>query len=322
MRRAALTLAAALVALALAAIPRLSFAHGMTSAYLEIQEQAPGRALIRFVVPEKAPDVRPRFPQECRAEPGAGAILLLCDGPLAGRTIGIDGLGGRVTEAVVWASLSDGTTASRILSEGDPSWKIPARRSAAEIARAYVRLGAEHVLSGADHLLFLLLLVITLRRPRAVLLAETAFTLSHSVTFSLTALGLLTVSPLAAEACIALSLVLVALDVGRRETSARAGAAMALGFGLVHGLGFAGGLREIGVPDQGAAYALLGFGLGVEIAQVAFVLASLAAFAVMRRFVRRPKMLARVEVALAYAAGAIASFWLFERVAAVLNASS
>jgi hypothetical protein len=317
MRRAAFTFAVALVALVLA-IPRPSFAHGMTSAYLEIQEQAPGRALVRFVVPTKAPDVMPRFPESCRAEPKDGALLLACDGPLAGRTIGVDGLGGRVTEAVVWASLSDGTTASRILSTGDPAWKIPARRSAAEIARAYVRLGAEHVLSGADHLLFLLLLVITLRRPRAVLLAETAFTLSHSVTFSVTALGFLTVSPLAAEACIALSLVLVALDVGRARTSALAGAAMALAFGLVHGLGFAGGLREIGIPDRGAAHALLGFGLGVEIAQVAFVIAALVAV----RLLARTRALARVEVALAYAAGGLASFWLVERVVAVLNASS
>jgi hypothetical protein len=318
MRRAAFALAVALVALVLAALPRPSFAHGMTSAYLEIQEQAPGRALVRFVVPEKALDITPRFPESCRAERKDGALLLACDGPLAGQTIGVDGLGGRVTEAVVWASLCDGTTASRILSAGDASWRIPARRSGAEIARAYVRLGAEHVLSGADHLLFLLLLVLTLRRPRAVLLAETAFTLSHSVTFSITALGVLRVSPLAAEACIALSLVLVALDVGRGERPARSGAAMALVFGLVHGLGFAGGLREIGIPDRGAAYALLGFGLGVEIAQVAFVLLALVAM----RLLARSQARARVEVALAYAAGGLASFWLVERVVAVLNASS
>jgi hypothetical protein len=102
------------------------------------------------------------------------------------------------------------------------------------------------------------------------------------------------------------------------ETSTRAGAAMALAFGLVHGLGFAGGLREIGVPDRGAAYALLGFGLGVEIAQVAFVLVALVAV----RVLARTRARARVEVALAYAAGAVASFWLLERVAAVLNSSS
>jgi hypothetical protein len=93
---------------------------------------------------------------------------------------------------------------------------------------------------------------------------------------------------------------------------------MALLFGLAHGLGFAGGLREIGIPDQGAAYALLGFGLGVEIAQLAFVLVALVAVHLLARVRAR----ARIEIALAYAVGALASFWLVERVVAVLNASS
>src|SRR5205809_535397 len=118
------------------------------------------------------------------------------------------------------------------------------------VAVDYVRLGIAHILHGADHLLFLLALVLYVRRPRAVLVTETAFTLSHSLSFSAVALGWVHVFAPTAEACIALSLVLVALDVGRAHAerdAARQGAAIALVFGLVHGLGFAGALSEVGL---------------------------------------------------------------------------
>src|SRR6185503_15521615 len=159
----------------------------------------------------------------------------------------------------------------------------------------------------------LALLVLVLRRPRAVLLAETAFTLSHSLTFAATALGWLHVPSAWAEACIALSLVLLALDVERPGVpapSAMRGAAGALVFGLVHGLGFAGGLRELGLPDQAVLPALVGFGAGVELGQVAF----LALVLLLSSLASRLKVWPRLVLASGYAAGAVSSFWLLQRV--------
>jgi hypothetical protein len=178
-----------------------------------------------------------------------------------------------------------------------------------------VGLGLGHILSGPDHLLFLLLLVLALRRPGAVLLAETGFTLSHSLAFSATALGWVRVPPAPVEACIALSLLLLALEVepGGAALEPRRGAALALVFGLVHGLGFAGGLEAAGLPERAAAWALLGFGVGVELGQVAALALALLALALLR-----PGPRARLSWAGTWLAGALASYWLIARTATCL----
>jgi hypothetical protein len=249
------------------------------------------------------------------------AGTLACDGTTAGHALAVRGLGPVLGEAVVWVRYADGSTFSHLVTQYSPSWTLPTRASAWSVAGQYVRLGIEHILGGYDHLLFLVLLVLTLRSPRAVLLAETCFTLSHSVSFTATALGWVHVAPAPAEACIALSLVLVALDVGRgpaatsredaaRSRRARGIAGLAFLFGLVHGLGFAGGLREIGLPDRDVATALASFAAGVEIGQVAFLSAVLGCV----HFARRSAAWPRVELAGAYLGGAVSSFWVIERV--------
>jgi hypothetical protein len=328
--RVALAIAALACALCLAATAR---AHGMRSAYLELHEIAPGRVVARFALTARAPGVTPRFPPHCAVEADARApaaiatspgdspsiTRLACRAPLAGSRVTVDGLGPLITEASVLVLFADGSSASALLTSDAPSWEIaPAAGARATLGR-YVSLGVSHILLGADHLLFLLLLVLTLGRVRGVLLAEAAFTVSHSLSFTATALGLVRVSPLAAEACIALSLLLVALDVGRssRRMTDRAAASLAFVFGLVHGLGFAGGLREIGLPDDHAAWALAGFGCGVELGQLAFLGVALLAF----HLVTRAGWRARVSELLARAIGGIASYWLIERVLACLHAA-
>ncbi len=324
MKRALVVL---LATLALLAPARLARAHGMLSAYLEITEQDGGTLLVRLRSAVPGVTLSPILPRGCRvtepAKPEATDIGLVhtlvahCPGALAGQDVGIRGLGRGIPDAVVWLTRADGSVQTRLLTARAPRFTVPAPESGTAIARQYVGLGVRHIASGADHLLFLLLLVLTLRRLRSVLFAETAFTLSHSVSFSATALGWVHVAPEAAEACIALSLVLVALDLGRagaRRPGPREGALIALVFGLVHGLGFAGGLREIGIPDAHIAAALVGFGGGVEIGQVAFVLAVLGVMALLRQ-----RWLERVEIAVAYVAGSIATFWLVARLLLVLH---
>jgi hydrogenase/urease accessory protein HupE len=241
-----------------------------------------------------------------------GTVTFRCDGPLDGRRIVVTGLGPLVTEAVVRVLRPDGVVRSHVVTPDAPAWVIPSLQSWTAVALDYVRLGIAHILHGTDHLLFLLALVLYVRRPRAVLVTETAFTLSHSLSFSAVALGWVHVFAPAAEACIALSLVLIALDVGSARAERDAawqGPAIALVFGLVHGLGFAGGLSEVGLPERAVASALVGFGLGVEIGQVAFIVALLLALASLRRVAAVP----RIALAGSYLVGVTGSYWLFQR---------
>jgi hypothetical protein len=157
-----------------------------------------------------------------------------------------------------------------------------------------------------------LAMVLYVRRPRDVFLTETAFTCSHTVSFSAVALGWIHAYAPAAEACIALSLILVALDVGDPHAERRAawqGPAIALLFGLVHGLGFAGALSEVGLPDHAVATALVGFGLGVETGQVAFILVVMLGLAALARTTLVP----RVVLAGSYLVGITGSYWLWQR---------
>jgi hypothetical protein len=306
--------AAALILLAVVATPSAS-AHGMRSAYVQITETDAGRAevLVRTSVP--GAHVEARFAAPCRSTDGeaaSGVAVVDCKGELVGKSVSIDGLGPLVTEAVVWVAFRDGTTASHLLTRDAPRWELPGTARPMEVARQYVRLGIHHILTGGDHLLFLLALVLCLRRPRAVLAAETAFTFSHSLSFSAATLGWVHVSPRAAEACIALSLVMMAADIrtrGEASSSSMHGALLALVFGLVHGLGFAGGLSEIGVPDRGIPVALASFAVGVEIGQVAFLALVLGVVLV----VARTRALPRLSLAGAYVVGGVGAFWLIER---------
>jgi hydrogenase/urease accessory protein HupE len=303
------------------ALPSRADAHAMRSVLVEIEERGPGRASVhlRSSVPEAPIAVALEgctlaFDDDAAEAPAAAADRVAAascsDGALAGHAVSARGLGPVLSEAVVWIRQADGTTASHLLSRDEPSWTLPTRGGAVGVARQYVSLGVAHILTGWDHLLFLVLLVLTLRRPRAVLLAETAFTASHAISFTATALGWIHVSPPAAETCIALSLVLVALDVGSGERPrALAGAGLAFVFGLVHGLGFAGGLSEVGLPDRDVGVALLGFASGVEIGQVAF----LAVVLFVVHFAERLRAWPRVAIAGAYASGGLATSWLIER---------
>jgi len=315
----------ALLLLLLATLAAPASAHGMRTAYAEIVEVQPGRATVHLRTTAPDPTLVVEAGPGCSLEPSGDstslfdrAWLLDCPGALAGHALTVRGLGPVFSDVVVWTSFVDGTTSSRIVRTAEPTFELRSVASGWLVARQYVRLGVGHILTGYDHLLFLLLLVLLLRRARSVLLAETAFTLSHSVSFSATALGWLRVSSMAAEACIALSLVLLAADVRVRGTpaGARRGAWMALVFGLVHGLGFAGGLREIGLPERAVAPALLSFGAGVEIGQVAFLGLVLGALHLVRGWSHLP----RFKLATVYAAGSVSAYWLLERTIACLAA--
>jgi hypothetical protein len=290
-----------------------AFAHGMRSAYLEIDVLDGERATMSLRSSLDTTGLTLVPPAGCSSEGDAALARLTCPGGFAGRAIRVDGIGPLTSEVVVRVVDQDGAH-SHLLTADAPEWPWP--RNGGAVLGSYVRIGLAHIFTGVDHLLFLVALAMALRRLRAVLWAETAFTASHTLSFTASALGWVHVASAAAEACIALSLVLIALDAataslrGQPVASLRATAALAFAFGLVHGLGFAGGLAEIGLPDRAIGMALVGFAAGVELGQVIFLLAFVALLMLLS---------ARPRLVLSYAVGCAGAFLLFQRVAILLQ---
>jgi hypothetical protein len=168
-------------------------------------------------------------------------------------------------------------------------------------------------------LLFVLALLFLVRGGKRIVLTITAFTVAHSITLAAATLGVVNLPGPPVEATIALSIVFLAREMavtvhGGAGLTARYPWLVAFVFGLLHGLGFAGVLAEIGLPQHAIPTALLCFNIGVEIGQLLFVGAALALFFILRRWLSG--WLAMLRWAPAYAIGGVASFWLVARVAA------
>jgi hydrogenase/urease accessory protein HupE len=187
------------------------------------------------------------------------------------------------------------------------------------VAGVYLKLGVEHILTGIDHLLFVLALLLITCGSWKLVKTVSAFTLSHSITLTAATLGFVHVPQRPVEAFIALSIVFVAVEIvhlhaGREGVTARAPWVVALTFGLLHGLGFAGGLSEVGLPAGHIPTALLFFSVGVETGHLLFVAAVLSLIALGRRSgVALPRW---AELVPPYAIGSVAMFWVIQRVAA------
>jgi len=217
----------------------------------------------------------------------------------------------------------DGTVQLERILPVNPSFVSRPSLGRLEVVRTYTILGIEHILSGFDHLLFVLALVLLVSGTRRLLLTITAFTAAHSLTLAGATLGWVHVPGPPVEASIALSIVFVASEIvhtrqGRYSVTQHYPWIVAFAFGLLHGFGFAGALAEVGLPQSSIPIALLFFNVGVEIGQLLFVGAALTMIAVSWRAGQRlrfspPAWLWRIGP---YAIGALASFWLVERVAA------
>src|SRR4029079_5359697 len=190
--------------------------------------------------------------------------------------IGIDGLASTITDSLVRIAFADGTTWTQRLTPQQPFVIIPSAQSLGGVSAVYFELGVEHILTGADHLLFILAMLIITQGLWRLVKTVTAFTIAHSITLGLAALGFVHVPQSPVEAVVALSIVFVAAEIvrgwqGHEGIAARAPWLIAFGFGLLHGFGFAGALSEIGLPQGHIPLALLFFNLGVEAGQLLFI---------------------------------------------------
>jgi hypothetical protein len=238
---------------------------------------------------------------------------------LAGQTVTIEGLAATKVDALIRITDRDGITQTLRATPNEPSVVITAAASPWQVSRTYLILGIEHILLGIDHLLFVLALVLLVKGWKKLVGTITAFTIAHSLTLAAATLGLVHVPGPPVEACIALSIVFVVAEIirsrqGTPGLTERAPWVVAFTFGLLHGLGFAGALSDVGLPQHAIPLALLFFNGGVELGQLAFVLAVLGIIAVAHRLpLRVPARGWRVAP---YAIGAVAMFWVIERSAA------
>lgn len=310
---------ACLLAFALGcAWPIAACAHEMSMAEMQLREMYRGEFLWQWTASEKgsvSQDLIPRWPAQCQVE----SNVLRCGPDGLRGVLSIDGVGAKYSAALVKVYWLDGQSRVYTLTAGQPTVSLYGAaddsRGLGEIASAYTVLGIEHILSGIDHLMFVIGLLFLVGFRRRLLWTITAFTAAHSLTLASAALGWLTLRSPPVEACIALSIMLVAAEaLHDRQTFARRWPAIvAFLFGLVHGLGFAGALKDIGLPENHLAVALLTFNVGVEVGQLASVG---AAWGLWRLAVRWPA-LAKLRTALLYAIGSIAASWSLIRIVAI-----
>jgi hydrogenase/urease accessory protein HupE len=229
-----------------------------------------------------------------------------------------------MTDVLVRIQFLDGRVQTELLKPTQPALVVAERTSAWDVAGTYFALGVEHILTGVDHLLFVLGLMLIVKSGARLLKTVTAFTVAHSITLALATLGIVHVPQAPVEAVIALSIVFVANETAQRQRrdtgdatspgfTARRPWLVAFVFGLLHGFGFAGALAEVGLPQVDIPLALLTFNVGVEAGQLSFIAAVLVVMAIARRIGwRGPHWLAPLP---SYAIGTLAMFWVIRRVA-------
>ena len=310
-------------------------AHPLSPALLELRELGGGRVAVTWkgsLLVAPGAEVAPVLPPGCRDESAPATSsdgdsvtrrwTMMCDARgLIGARVGFTGLGNAKTDALVRVTLADGRMIRGVVRGAEPLLAIPARESPGDVVRAYVRLGIEHILGGIDHLLFVAGLLLLVRGRWRVIETITAFTVGQSLTLTLAVLDVVQVPTAAIELCIAFSVFLLASELAREPAPVtsllrRRPWAMALLFGLLHGLGFANALRAAGLPPGQVPLALFSFNVGIEIGQLGFVAALLASSAALRAVrVAWPRWVLRVP---AYTMGSLAAFWCYERAAALL----
>lgn len=294
-------------------------AHELSMAEMEMRETTPGEFLWQWTASgDKAAAVAltPIWPDSCVADMN----MLRCGERGLFGTLKVEGVGAVYSAAIVKIFWLDGQSRVFTLTTGQPEVHLYGSaedtRGMGEIARAYVILGVEHILGGFDHLLFVLSLLFLVSFNKRLVLTISAFTLAHSLALALSALGLLTLRSPPVEATIALSIMLVAGEALNKEQtlSRRWPALVAFLFGLIHGLGFAGALADIGLPQKHLFVALLTFNVGVEVGQLLVVV---LAYGLYRAFAARPQFVLARTPAL-YAIGSIAAYWSIGRVVSIL----
>jgi hypothetical protein len=321
-----------IVALALGlTVAQAAQAHRFAPSLLKVNEIADQQYNMVWKTPAQGTSnvpLRPVWPDSCEvknASPpqmeGTGKVSswqLHCSGlgedGLVGETLGVVGLGANQASAMVMVSLLDGRQYQQVLNAGQPEFVVPLESSAGDVMSDYSLLGIEHIWGGIDHLLFVFGLLLLVGGGTRLLWTITAFTVGHSITLSLVTLGFFDYPVALVEFTIAVSIFVLAVELTRvkkHDMLWRNPWWLAGGFGLLHGMGFAGALVETGLPQDNLPLALLFFNVGIEIGQIAFILMALALWMLVRRpLAPWQDRLLPIPV---YILGALSAMWCIER---------
>lgn len=316
-----------------AGAPQHANAHALAPSVLTLEVGEGGRATMSWRAPRQRPvgqSLKPRLPTGCERvgetdivvdEDGGAAtetVQLQCESEgLTGSRISIEGFDDSQINVVV-RIVSDTGVDHAILDASRPELVVVPPDERQQSFVQYLSLGVEHLLTGWDHLTFLLGLVVLFGWHRRLIAAVTAFTLGHSLTLALSVFGVLSVPQTLVEALIALTIVVLALEIqfGGRGPVWRHPWMLPGALGLLHGLGFASVLFDAGLPKEEIPLALLGFNLGLELGQLGVIAVVAVLFRVLRPVI--PKQVRENRLLPAYAIGSLAAFWVIERTLTML----
>lgn len=306
-------------------------AHRFAPTLLQLVELGPGSYNVVWKTPAQATSpvpLTPAWPEACivasasPAQPeGTGLVTSLqlrCAGleaaGLVGQTLGVNGLAANQATVMLMLTLLDGRQYQQVLNPEQPRFTVPEEPGAGRVMKDYTLLGIDHIWTGIDHLLFVFGLLLLVGSNVRLLWTITAFTVGHSVTLSLVTLGFFDYPVALVEFTIAVSIFWLAVALtqsGKRSLFRRHPWWLAGGFGLLHGMGFAGALAETGLPAGNVPLALLFFNIGIELGQIAFILLALLVWQSLRRVVGQwQTQLRPIPI---YILGALSAMWCIER---------
>ena len=313
----------------------VTLADEIRPALLKIHQQESGLIEVLWKQPARGNRVMPLTPElpdnfellgasQTKLNQGAAiqiSTYRLTSPDLNGKKIRIIGLEKTTIDVLINVQLLDSTW-STVLKPSVPEYRFPEKQNRWQIAMSHGGLGITHILEGIDHLLFVTVLMLLVSGLIPLIKTVTAFTLAHSITLVSATMGWLSLPPAPTEALIALSIVFLCVEVlykhqGKQTLSEQKPWLVAFGFGLVHGLGFAGALAELGVPQYAVPTALLGFNLGVEIGQVCFIVVVYGVVSGLQKLTKSTFI--SLRPLFAYSVGGFAAYWTIERSLATFN---
>jgi hydrogenase/urease accessory protein HupE len=310
-------------------MPGIAHAHPLAPSVLSFEQSGRGEVTMTWRAPAKRPtgqSLRPRIPTACKVTAPAVVTLneeetaftetqaLVCEPPdMTGAVIGVDGFEDSTVNVVVRVVRADGAVHHAILDGGTPELTIAAPEDESHSFFEYLMLGVEHLMTGWDHLTFVIGLLILFGWHRRLIAAVTAFTVGHSLTLALSVLGFISVPQAVVEALIAMTIVVLALEIqsGRHGPVWKHPWLLPGSLGLLHGLGFASVLFDAGLPSEEIPLALLGFNLGLELGQLVVIAIAWACYAAVRSAI--PTGWRGNRKLPAYIIGSLAAFWVIER---------
>ena len=314
-----------------------ALAHLFAPSLLQIEETKANHFNVVWKTPTTTStktQLKPSWPHACQIQTtnqpvveGTGVVSswqlncsVLGNMGLVGQNFSITGLGVNQVSAMLMIKLRDGRHYQQILNGHQPEYTVPEEPKQSAVITEYTVLGAEHIMEGIDHLMFVFGLLLLVGGGTRLLWTITAFTLGHSITLSLVTLGFIKFPVPLVEFTIALSIFMLALHLARSDQKGlfrKHPWWLAGGFGLLHGMGFAGALAEIGLPQSNVPLALLFFNIGIEVGQITFIVVLLSLWWLVKRPLQQwHHKLLPLPV---YVLGGLSAMWCIERGLSVVS---